>query len=372
MDQETSIIPQPTRGEPREIDILVIAKGLWKDRKLILKTILIAAVAGLLFALFTPPEYTARTTMVPQSSKSVTKLGGLSSLAAMAGFNLDLAGGTETLSPLVYPQIVNSVPFQLELMNTPFSFSEVDHPVSLYEYYMEIEKPDIFTLISKYTIELPGQLMLAIKGDKAKNKKTNPNDPISLTRKQEKMRKIMAAKVSLSVEELGYLSLQASFHEAFLSAQVANQARELLQNYITRYKIKKATDQLSFVEERYREKKKDFEKVQELLAIFRDQNKNVSSALVATQEDRLQSEYTIALNVYNELAKQLEQAKIQVKEETPVFSVLEPAIVPQLRTKPKRAMIMVIWLFVGIVTGIGIVFGKQYMTNVHKKWKETI
>lgn len=372
MPQETNTKPMPASVASKEIDILVITKSLWKDRKLVLKTTLIAAVTGLLFAFLTPTEFTARTTMVPQSSKTVTKLGGLSSLAAMAGFNLDMAGGSETLSPLVYPQIVNSVPFQLELMNMPFRVSTVDHPVSLYDYYMEIARPDVFTLIRKYTLELPGQLMLLLKGDPDKLRNANPNDPISLSRKQEKMRKMISEKLSLSVEELGFLSLQASFHEAFLSAQVANQARELLQEYITRYKIKKASEQLAFVEERYTEKKNDFEKIQERLARFRDQNKNVSSALVATQEDRLQSEYTIAFGVVNELAKQLEQAKIQVKEETPVFSVLEPAVVPQLRTKPQRAVILVLWIFVGLITGIGLVFSKHYLANVRKKWKETV
>ena len=371
MLEEKNINPLPVVNDSQEIDLIVIGRNVWKERKIIRNTTLVAAVIGLLFAVLTPTEYSSSTTIVPQSSKSTTKLGGLSSLAAMAGFNLDLTGGTETLSPLVYPQIVNSVPFQLDLMNSTFHFSEVDHPVSLYEYYVEIARPDLLTFLSTYTIELPGQLMLLLKGDPDKNRKNNPGDPISLTRKQEKMRKLLANQVTLSVEELGFLTLQASFHEASLSAQVANQARNLLQEYITRYKIKKASDQLAFVDARYNEKKKEFEKIQEQLALFKDQNKNVTSALVATQEDRLQSQYTIALSVYNELAKQLEQAKIQVKEETPVFSVLEPAVVPQLRTKPKRAVILLLSLFIGSIAGIGIVFGKHYFSNVRIKWNAT-
>jgi uncharacterized protein involved in exopolysaccharide biosynthesis len=85
----------------------------------------------------------------------------------------------------------------------------------------------------------------------------------------------------------------------------------------------------------------------------------------------LQSEFSIATNVYDELAKQLEQAKIQVKEVTPVFSVLEPAVVPHKKTKPKKGTIMIFWLFLGLVTGTSVVFGKEYLSIIREKWDET-
>ena len=158
--------------------------------------------------------------------------------------------------------------------------------------------------------------------------------------------------------------------EARLSAEVAYQARELLQKYITRLKIEKATDQLNFIQARYNEKKKEFEKAQMNLAWFRDRNRNVATSIGRTEEERLQSEYTIAFNVYSELAKQLEQAQIQVKEDTPVLSVLAPATVPAEKSKPKKAQILLIWIFIGAVIGVGLVFGKDFLGTIKKKWNE--
>ena len=373
MNTETNTTPIPSVNNDDEIDLMALAKTIWNGRKTIFKAILIAGIIGVFIALVSPKEYTASTTMVPQT-KSSNKLGGLSSLAAMAGFNLDNMGsGGETMSPMVYPQIVQSVPFQLELMEKKFTFSEVSQPVSLYEYYTNIAKPGVLATTIKYTVGLPGLLISSLKGDSEKTIiGTEKGGPISLTKKQENVRKILDSKVILTVDaKQGYLTLTASFPEALLSAQVADQARELLQKYITKFKIDKVADQLAFIEGRYTEKKKEFEKAQERLARFRDQNKNVTSAIFRTEEERLQSEYTIAMNVYNELAKQLEQAKIQVKEETPVFSVLEPAAVPQEKTKPKRSMILMIWLFLGGIAGTGWVFGKEYFVELKKKWKET-
>jgi capsular polysaccharide biosynthesis protein len=370
MNTQPSPNPKPVVTKNDEIDLLELAKIFWNGRKTILKTILYAAVIGLVIAFLSPKEYTAKTIMVPQTSQTASKLGGLSSLAAMAGFNLDMNSTGDDVTPLVYPQIISSTPFELELMNTPFSFSEIDHPASLFEYYIGIANQGILSMAKKYTIGLPGLIFSAIKGKK-ETVKTEGNGPISLTEDQEKVRKIIADKLNLDLDtKQGFLTLTASFPEALLSAQVVEKARQMLQKYITQYKINKASDQLTFIEQRYQEKKGEFEKVQDRLARFRDQNKNVTSSVVQTEEERLQSEYSIAMNVYNELAKQLEQAKIQVKEDTPVFSVLEPAVVPQEKSKPKRALILIIWFFLGGIIGTGIVFGREFTKDLGKQWKE--
>ncbi len=370
MNTQTGTKPIPPVKNDDEIDLLALAKTFWNGRKTILKTIAVFAILGILIALLSPKEYTAKTSMVPQTSQSGSKMGGLSSLAAMAGFNLDMNSASDDMTPLVYPQIVTSTPFQLELMNTNFSFSGVDHPVSLFEYYTKIAKPGILSLIGKYTIGLPGLIITAIKGNDT-TPKNDGNGPISLTKDQEKVRKMIETKVVLDLDsKQGFLTLSASFPEALLSAQVADQARNLLQKYITQYKIGKASAKLAFIQGRYTELKGEFEKAQNRLARFSDQNKNVSTAVARTEEERLRSEYTISMNVYNELAKQLEQAKIQVKEETPVFSVLEPAMVPLEKSKPKKTLILIIWIFLGGIVGTGIVFGKEFTKDLKKQWKE--
>ena len=363
--------PKPPATNDDEIDLLELTKTIWNGRKTILKTILIAGIIGVIIALLSPKEYTATTTIVPQTSSSTSKLGGLSSLAAMAGFNLDNVTSGDILSPTVYPEIVSSVPFQMELMNTSFTVKSVNHPISLYEYYTEIANKQLSSLIGKYTIGLPGVVISAIKGDSDQKTISENKGPIALTKKQEEVRKMIADQVTINLDsKQGFITLQAAFPEAMLSAQVADQARELLQKYITRFKIEKASDKLSFIEQRFEEKKKEFEKAQIRLASFSDQNKNVTSAVARTEESRLQGDYTIAMNVYNELAKQLEQAKIQVKEETPVFSILEPAMVPREKSKPKKLMIVAIWLFLGVIIGTGMLFGKVYLKDIKDKWNE--
>ncbi|HSO89437.1 MAG TPA: Wzz/FepE/Etk N-terminal domain-containing protein [Draconibacterium sp.] len=372
-------IKNNSRVEDDEIDLIALAKTIWDGRRIIIRTVLIFMIIGLLIALFSPKEYTASSTMVPQLSSSKSKLGGLSSLAAMAGFNLDMNMETSELSPYIYPQIVQSVPFQLELMETPFKVKGIDKPISIYEYYTEnYAGINIISAAKKYTIGLPGVILRALKSKQPEEEPAVSGDsifasPISLTTDQESIRKMLSERVTLETNDKeGYVVLNAIAHDPKLAAQVAHKAQSLLQKYITEFKIKKANAQLAFIEERYAEKRKDFEKAQANLAAFRDRNKNVTSAVARTEEERLQSDYQLAFEVYSQLAQQLEQAQIKVKEDTPVFSIVKPVTVPVEKSKPNRPLILIIWTFLGGIIGVGWIFGKQFIQTIKVKWNEPL
>lgn len=366
-------IKKNSQAEEDEIDLIALAKNIWKKRSFIIKTIVVFAVLGVTVALISPKQYTASTKLVPQISSGGSKMGGLSSLASMAGINLDMGQEMTELMPQTYPQIIQSAPFQLQLMNEKFTFSEIDNPVSLYEYYTEYSKPGALSVIKKYTFGLPGVIIGALRGEKTDQTETIDDNQgaISLTEEQEKVRKIISENLSLEInDQEGYIQLSSSFSESKLAAQVAQRAQQLLQEYITEFKIEKATAQLQFIEERYQEKKKEFEQAQEALASFIDRNKNVTSAIALTEQEQLQNEYQLAFEVYSNLAQQLEQARIKVKEDTPVFSIIQPVVVPHEKSKPKRTMILAIWIFLGIVVGTGWVFASQYYTTAKKHWIE--
>jgi hypothetical protein len=50
---------------------------------------------------------------------------------------------------------------------------------------------------------------------------------------------------------------------------------------------------------------------------------------------------------------------------------VEPVTVPSEKSEPKKAMIVAIWLFLGGIIGVGIVFGKDYLKEIKQKWTET-
>ena len=59
-----------------------------------------------------------------------------------------------------------------------------------------------------------------------------------------------------------------------------------------------------------------------------------------------------------------------VKEDTPVFTIIEPVSILMDKSKPKCPLILVIWTFLGGIVGVGMVFGKEFFTGIKDKWKE--
>ena len=364
MDQIQNNIPQ----EEQEIDLVALVKKMWLNKGLIIKLTAVFMVLGLLVALFSSKVYTTSCDIVPQTSKGA-KGGGMSSLAALAGINLnDGRSGTE-LSPLVYQNIMNSTSFRKELMQTKIDFEEAGRPVSFYEYYTseEFNKPTVLSYIMKYTIGLPGVIMGAIRGEQPEPDYSSLGGVSAIetiSKDDFKAMNILESCISMTLDNKnGYLTITANMPEALAAAQLAQASVELLQKYITKFKIEKVQSNLDFVQERYNEAKGNFEDVQSRRAKFRDANHNSVKYAARVEQEKLDAEYTLAMNLYSELATQLEQAKINVKETTPILTVIRPVTVPYKKSKPQRAMILLAFTFLGFAAGAGLVLVSQTLAQ---------
>ncbi|MBP3601166.1 MAG: lipopolysaccharide biosynthesis protein [Alistipes sp.] len=347
--------------EEQDVDLVELIQRMWINRGLIVKVTIGFMVFGLLIAIFSSKVYTASCDVVPQTSESTT-LSRMSSLAAMAGINLNQMQDVKTLSPYVYENITKSTTFYKELMQTNIFIKEVGHPISFYEYYTseEYNKPSILEYILKYTIGLPGVILKAIRGDnKDKNLEKLGDDTArieTVTEDEYNCMKMLNECVSLTLDDKkGYVTITANMPEALAAAQMAQATVTLLQKYITEFKIEKVQSNLDFVQERYDEAKRNFEDIQARRAKFRDANLNTTRYSARTELDKLDAEYSLAMNLYSELATQLEQAKIKVKETIPVLTVINPVTVPFEKSKPKRVLILFAFTFLGVVAGMGSV-----------------
>jgi LPS O-antigen subunit length determinant protein (WzzB/FepE family) len=356
--------------EEQEIDLVELIQKMWINRWLIIKVTSVFVVLGVVVALFSPKVFTASCDIVPDTGKS----GGskMSSLAALAGVNLNSGEDVTALSPLVYENIMNGTTFRKELMQTKINFEEIDEPVSFFDYYKseEYNKPSVFSYIKKYTIGLPFVILNAIRGEQPEpdysgvGKSEGPTVE-TLNKEEFDAMKILGESISLTLQEKkGFVTITSNMPEAVAAAQLTQATVVLLQKYITEFKIAKVQSNLDFIQSRYDEAKKNFEDIQVRRAAFRDANTNTNKYSARVEAEKLDAEYTLAMNLYSELATQLEQAKIEVKKDTPVLTVVRPVTIPYKKSKPQRAKILLAFTFLGVVAGAGLVLGLPMLANI--------
>lgn len=370
MTDKNTPSPQPNVNDD-EIDLLALAKTLWLKRKTIVAIIGVFVVLGLAVALLSPKEFTANSVFVPQVSDQNRAGGSLGSLASLAGINLGGMGGSSEIPPSLYPKIVSSVNFRLAILDAPLSVEGLDKPVTYRYYYDSIHNPGVLGFIKKFTIGLPGLLIKSLKGDFDEVVKDVNDQLIRVSQEDFEHFKRLDAQISVTPNDKeGFVSLSFVLPEPIMAAQMALFAQDLLQEQVIAYKISNAQEQLKFTEERFEEKKKEFEEIQSRLASFRDRNQNIVSAAVLNQQQRLEAEYNFAFNIYTELAKQLEQARIQVAKDTPVFSVIQPVTVPVEKSAPKRPLILIIFAILGLLGASGYFFLKELHLVFLDHWKK--
>ena len=339
-----------------EVDLIELFGNLWRGRKTIIKFTLVFVLIGLIITIISPKEYTTTVVFVPQVDRGQPAMGNLSGLASLAGININSGGNSHSLSPYVYSEIISSAPFHMELMNTPITIDELEQPITIFDYYTNHKKPNP---ILKYTLGLPG---LILNSFRKKSDESIPNEQpfIQLNKNQQRVKNIMGQRISIELIEKGYyIKLSGRMPEALASAQLTEKAQKLLQQLITEFKIQKATIRLDFIQLRYNDILQQYNKAHETLARFQDQNKNVSTAMAQTELQRLTNDYNLCFDLYHEITKQLEQAKIQVKEDTPVFTIIQPTSVPSEKSKPRRALTLAVCFIVGGFVSMAYVLNKQ-------------
>jgi len=364
-DNSTYNMPQEEEG----LDIIGLVRQLWDGKKTIIICTAVFIVLGLVMALTMKRTYSVSSTMVPQMNSRTNS--SLSSLASLAGIDMGMASAGSDLSPVIYPQIVSSVPFRLELMNTPLHYEKVDTMVSMFTYAKEYNKPGLGSYILKYTVGLPGTLLGLLRKEKedpvfvdaAGLGESSPR-PLKVSKDEEIMLKALSRDVSLSVDKKeGYLTLHVTGSEPLQTAELALKTQQMLQEEVTRFRTEKAQEQLDYVQARYNEIKAETESLQAQLATVRDRSQDMTTTRARIEQERLQTKYNVSSAIYSEMAKQLEQAKMQVKRDTPTLTVIQPVTVPR-QPSNSRAKTLIVWTFLGFILGCGIVMARGYWPKV--------
>ncbi len=307
-------------------DIVAFVNKYW--RPLLLIGVVSGGIGfGLSFT--TPEEFTSSAKLLPEYSADL-KGGNLGALASLAG--VSLGDNSDAIRPDLYPDILQSRPFLLQLLTTPLP-TEAD-TLALLTIMLGDDEIQPFT----------------------KSQIARADTVLTLTKEQEAVFENIAKRISASNDKLtGVLTIEVELPDPVMAASATNLAVNYLKTFVAAYRTTKESDKVRFLQKQLSESKGRYQRSEYALNAYRDRNQNTFSNVARIEEQRLQSDYLQAQTIYNGLTQQLEAARLQLQEDSPVLKILEPPMVANKKSKPKR-------LFYAI--GFGIVGGFIALTFI--------
>jgi LPS O-antigen subunit length determinant protein (WzzB/FepE family) len=375
----TSTVMDSRQKADDELDLVEIFLSIWKEKKYIGYSICLFFIIGIIIAFTSKEEYTVEVKLLPEGRQQSAGF----SLAQQFGLGNIQPAQQEGISLKFYPDIASSNPFLISFLDFRIYEPEIRDSLSLLQYFNEYYSDATFitktsSFIRKYTLRLPFtiaswfsskddsrripsaeyQELGEIKGGKRQN-------VLSLSNQELRVINRLRQRIIINNEN-GMITITTKMPDPNMAADLAEQVTISLIDYIKSYRTEKSRFDVEFVEERYNDAQRRFEDSQRRLALFRDESHGQLTQLARTEEQRLQSEYELAFNVYNTLARRLEESRLNLQEETPVVIMLEPAIIPNSPSEPKREFILTIYVLMGIIIGFGIIFIKLLRIRIRE------
>lgn len=312
---------QSYEEEFESIDIKKWIYFFWSNRFVFIKTEIVFLIIGVIIAFVLPKSYTAVATLLPtQPASNSTRI--LSQLSNIVG-DIPFTAG-ESLVDL-YPEIAKSRSVLSDVLEVHYK-SENFEQVLLREYNIEPDKRDFLFKLLKEDI---------IRGNVDNRTRA--------------------------------VTISATTHHPELSASLANEILNQMENFF-RYRLKTvATSQRLMIEDRLKDIADSLRITEDNLLQFNESNRNTNrSPKLRILELRLAREVEINSTLYIELTRQLEVAKISELQYKPILNILEKAVPPLERSSPQRRKIVLIFLIGGFVIVFGYIKFNEMVHPINK------
>ena len=341
------------------VDVIDIVRKDWK--KIAIYSLL-AGVIGVLLAFATPHKYKSTVMLAPEESGQGFS-GSLSSLASMVGMNMKLGQTGDALYPEIYPDLVSSTDFIINLFPVQVTTKKGDLKCDYYTYLMKHQKlaltdypkAGIVMLIDKFRDHEP-----------PKKLDGKHEGPIALSYEQEEATKAISSKVTCGVDKkTNVITITVTDQDPLIAATMADTIKQHLQKAITEYRTKKAKVDLDYMQKLYVEAKSDYDRARQKYAYYADANMDVELQSYKSKEEDLENEMQLKYNIYQTVVEQLQLAKAKVQERTPAFTVMQSAAVPVKHSDRPKVVTLAIWMLLGLMVRLGMDAWKNKDKFIH-------
>ena len=344
---ETAHAPDPDRLDLAAFreESRRFARFVVRSWRLVGLVLVVGAALSLAHSMLADKVYRATVRALPYKS-SRSDLGNLSSIAGLAGISLPNIAASATIPAEVYPEIVGSLNFRSRLLDRELTFGSGRATLTA---WLDARRGR--------TDRPAARTPTAPSGNGPASLAEYPPAPVTMTDEDWMRARWLGDRMSASADRrTGVLTISAELADAEGAASLVATAAEMLTQDIVALESRRAAEQVSFLEQRRLLAEQRFQGAQEADAAFRDQNRVLTTARGMTQGQRLQRELAVAEEVLRSTTAQLEAAQFRRAENTPVFAILEPAVVPTRPVWPRPALSLALSLVASFAVATALVW----------------
>lgn len=344
---------ESNQNQPQSADRPSIGQ-LWQDirkhRKLYYKVMGATFVIAAVITLSIPNYYKCTVMLAPELSGGNKGANGLASLASSFGVNLNSgSNGVDAIMPTLYPDLMNSVTFKASLFPVKVQRDGEDATMTYYDYLLNHQRMPWWSSAMKAVTSLFSQ-----------DEEPQKVNPFRLTPEQSGVISMMNQKVVCDVDNMTMvITIDVTDQDPLIAATMADSVQVHLQEFITDYRTRKARIDLAYNQKLFKEAKERYEKARKRSAAFNDANQRVFLDRIRSEATDLENEAQLQFRAYSQVAAQLQLAEAKVQEDTPAFTLLQPATVPIKKAGPKRSRTCLLLLFLAALAITIFVWNKE-------------
>ncbi len=323
--------PGAAAASSADLSLFEVLTPIVRRWRLVLGTALVCGAIAAIVLLLQRPVYTAETNFTPETPGNSGLASSIVGLAGLAG-QLGLGATTGTsVSPDFFAELLHSREVLRSTLTTEFS-----DPAA------RDKKRPLLDL-------------LEVRGG-------------STEARLQKGSRRLAAQSDASVEKpTGIVRLQVEMPDAQLAADVANRMIALLNQFNLERRQSQSHEQRRFTGDRLKEAEgelRDAERAQ--LRFLQTNRQYIGSPLLEFQAEQHERAVQVRQEVFLTLTKAHEEARIAEVRDTPVLTVIDPAVPPAMRSSPRRVVGVTVALIVGGLLGVALVYIGAFRSRVRR------
>lgn len=331
------------------VNLVLLGK---KKVKLFLLTVFFFVLGGIVYYYTTPKSYSTMSVLLVETQQNAEG-GGLGSLASVAGFGgAGLIAESATLDPVLYPVILQSKPFLEDLINSKVKSINYPDSISIYKYMAET-MPDnyIFKFVKRPMAIFDDPIVI----DDEQRISIRPEERVQYDPLELLVLFKVADRITYTSEGR-ILTIIVTMPEANLAYQFSRLVQKLLIDYSTAYLQEKQKGQVEYLITQHEKSEEGFKDAQSALTSFRERNQGLFLESKKAIEQNLNSDYNLKFELYRTVTQELERSKIELNSQKPIFTSIEPPIIPNKPSAPRLPLTIAFCLALGMVFGIIVVF----------------